>query len=117
MPYAGQGHAIAIEDSACLAECLSRATSISDIPRVLHAFETIRKPRVTHIGEFALFNAHAWQLPDGEEQRKRDDMLAKAPIFAAQNWDGKHVDEFPGLPPNPMYHPWMLGHDVVDYVS
>ncbi|KAH9209432.1 hypothetical protein DL95DRAFT_26040 [Leptodontidium sp. 2 PMI_412] len=117
MPYSGQGHAIAIEDSACLAQCLSRATSTLSIPDALHAFETIRKPRVTHMGEYALFNAHAWQLPDGEEQSRRDEMLARAPVFSAQNWDGSHIDEFPGLPPSPLYYPWMLGHDVVDYTK
>lgn len=117
MPFSGQGHAMAIEDCACLAECLSRTTSTSSIPDALRAFEAIRKPRNKHMGEYSLFNAHTWQLPDGEEQRRRDQRLAKAPMFIAQNWDGKHVDEFPGLPPNPLYYPWMLGHDVVDLVS
>lgn len=117
MPFSGQGHAMAIEDCACLAECLSRATSTSSIPDALRAFEAIRKPRNKHMGEYSLFNAHTWQLPDGEEQRRRDQRLAKAPMFVAQNWDGKHVDEFPGLPPSTLYYPWMLGHDVVDLVS
>ncbi|KAH7391208.1 FAD dependent oxidoreductase domain-containing protein [Cadophora sp. MPI-SDFR-AT-0126] len=115
MPYSGQGHAMAIEDSACLAECISRANSASSIPDALRAFETIRKPRNKHMADYALFNAHTWQLPDGEEQRRRDERLAKAPLFSARNWDGKHVDEFPGMPPSPSYYPWMLGHDVVDF--
>ncbi|KAK0123009.1 hypothetical protein ONS96_010022 [Cadophora gregata f. sp. sojae] len=117
MPYSGQGHAMAIEDCASLTECLSRATSTSAIPDAVRAFETIRKPRNKHMADYSVFNAHTWQLPDGEEQRRRDEMLAKAPLFGAQNWDGEHVDDFPGMPPNPLYYPWMLGHDVVDFVS
>ena len=108
---------MAVEDSACLAECLARAKNASDIPKALRAFETIRKPRTKLLGAFAERNAHIWQLPDGEEQLRRDDMIRKNPIFSTSNWDGKHVDEVPGLPPDPLFFPWMLAHDVVHFVS
>jgi len=108
---------MAVEDSACLAECLSRAKSTSDIPQALKAFEIIRKPRVNMIGALAERNEQTWQLPDGPGQQKRDEMMKKIPIGAAQDWDGKHIDEPPGLPPNPLFWPWIFGHDVIDFVS
>ncbi|KAE8451371.1 hypothetical protein EG329_004000 [Mollisiaceae sp. DMI_Dod_QoI] len=117
LPFSGQGHAMAIEDSICLAECLARAKSTSDIPKALEMFETIRKPRTMLVSEFGESMAHTWQLPDGEEQRKRDELFKKMPYFGTSNWDGKHVDELPGLPPDPLYFPYMLAHDVVDFVS
>jgi salicylate hydroxylase len=108
---------MAVEDSACLAECLARAKSTSDIAQALKAFEIIRKPRANMIGALAERNEQSWQLPDGPGQQKRDGMMKKIPMGAAQNWDGKHIDEPPGLPPNPLFWPWVYGHDVIDFVS
>ncbi|TVY83572.1 FAD-dependent monooxygenase OpS4 [Lachnellula suecica] len=116
-PFAAQGHAMAIEDGAALAECLARAKSTSEIPQVLKAFETIRKPRVHHIGALSQRNEHLWQLPDGEEQRKRDEGMRNIPMGAAPAWDRKHVDETPGFPPDPRFWPWLYGHDVIDFTN
>jgi hypothetical protein len=69
------------------------------------------------IGALAERNEQSWQLPDGPGQQKRDEMMKKIPMGAAQNWDGKHIDEPPGLPPNPLFWPWVYGHDVIDFVS
>lgn len=117
MPYSGQGHAMAVEDSIALAECLSRASSTSDIPRALHAFEAIRKPRTNYIANYSLFNCKMWQLPDGEAQCQRDANVRKSPMFGSLTWDGKHVDEVPGLPPDPLVFPYIMAYDVVDFVS
>lgn len=107
---------MAMEDSAALGECLARAKDASDIPQALRAFETIRKPRTSLLSEFALMNAHIWQLPDGEEQRQRDAMFKNRPMFSAAGWDGKHIDEVPATPRDPLFFAWMLGHDVVGFV-
>ncbi|PMD59614.1 FAD/NAD(P)-binding domain-containing protein [Hyaloscypha bicolor E] len=117
MPFSGQGHAMAIEDSAALSLCLARCTSTSSIPRALHAFEAIRKPRTTVLGKYSEHNARIWQLPDGPEQRERDERSRKSPFFIAPDWDGRHVDEVPGIPPDPLFFPYMLAHDVVAFVS
>ncbi|KAF8850698.1 FAD/NAD(P)-binding domain-containing protein [Acephala macrosclerotiorum] len=117
LPFSGEGHAMAIEDSICLAECLSRASSTSDIPKSLKMFETIRKPRTSLISAFGESMARTWQLPDGEEQRQRDEIYRKTPYFGTTGWDGKHVDELPGLPPDPLFFPYMLAHDVVDFTK
>ncbi|KAE9375886.1 FAD/NAD(P)-binding domain-containing protein [Stipitochalara longipes BDJ] len=117
MPFSGQGHAMAIEDSITLACCLSRCTNNSCIPRALHAFETIRKPRTTLLSHYAEDNARLFQLPDGQEQRERDARYRKIPFYSAPGWDGRHVDEVPGLPPDPLFFPYLLAHDVVAFVK
>jgi salicylate hydroxylase len=45
LPTLGMGAAQCIEDSACLALCLDAANSLSDLPKILIAYQTIRKPR------------------------------------------------------------------------
>lgn len=45
LPYMAQGAAVSIEDGAALAECPDRAESVSDLQRLLSAFEVIRKTR------------------------------------------------------------------------
>lgn len=108
---------MAIEDSVCLAECLATAESASDIPKALKVYEAIRKPRTKLISDFGESMAHTWQLPDGEEQKKRDEIYRQTPYFATSNWDGKHVDDLPGLPPDPLFFPYLLAHDVIEFVS
>jgi salicylate hydroxylase len=108
---------MAIEDSVCLAKCLSRCAGTSDIPRALHAFEAIRKPRTSHLGLFAIEMARVYQLPDGEDQQKRDESFRTTPFFSSSDWDGKHVDDVPGMPPDPLFFPYVLAHDVIDFVS
>lgn len=108
---------MAIEDSICLAECLSCASSTSDIPNALKLFEKIRKPRTSLISAFGEGMARTWQLPDGPEQETRDEIYRKTPYFGTTGWDGKHIDKLPGLPPDPLFFPYMLAHDVVDFVS
>jgi salicylate hydroxylase len=61
--------------------------------------------------------AHMWTLPDGEEQRQRDMMFKTRPMFSAGGWDGKHIDEVPATPKDPLFFAWMLAHDVVDFVG
>jgi hypothetical protein len=112
-----KGHAMAIEDSVTLSLCFARCKDASSIPRALHAFEAIRKPRTTLLGKYAEHNAHIWQLPDGPEQRERDTRLRKTPFFIAPDFNGRHVDEVPGITPDPLFFPYMLAHDVVAFVS
>jgi salicylate hydroxylase len=38
-------------------------------------------------------------------------------MFGTSSWDGKHVDEAPGFPPDPLFFPYVLAHDVIDFVS
>jgi salicylate hydroxylase len=107
---------MAMEDSAALGECLARAKDIKNIPQAVRAFEIIRKPRTKILSDYGVMNAHMWQLPDGEEQRQRDQMIKNRPLFSAGGWDGKHIDKVPDTPKDSLFFAWMLAHDVVDFV-
>src|SRR4051812_6858068 len=72
-----QGAATAVEDGAVLAECLSHATSTSDIPKALHAYEKIRRPRAELIQATALITGQYKAMPDGLAQVKRDERMAQ----------------------------------------
>ena len=53
-----------IEDSASLALCLERAETLADIPKVLSAYETIRKPRTEWCIKKGRQNARMLHMPD-----------------------------------------------------
>jgi salicylate hydroxylase len=96
LPYMAQGAAVSIEDGAALAECLDRAESVSDLQRLLSAFEMIRKPRCETISKSALANADVWHLPDGPAQQGRDRKMgkidekeAKQDTGIVDKWSGK----------------------------
>ena len=108
---------MAMEDGVSLAVCLSRCSSVADIPHALQSFEAIRKPRTKMLATHAKVNAHLWQLSDGEEQQKRDEMMKNLPLWSSAGWDGKHVDDIPESPMDASFNAWVLGHDVVDFVS
>ncbi|KAH8709500.1 FAD-dependent monooxygenase OpS4 [Beauveria bassiana] len=74
LPFAAQGAASSIEDSACLAECITRISSIS---KATAAFEAIRKPRTTYISKAGRLNMKFSHLPQGPEQEARDAALIK----------------------------------------
>ncbi|KAM3495637.1 hypothetical protein MY3957_001005 [Beauveria namnaoensis] len=74
LPFAAQGVASSIEDSACLAECITRISSIS---HATAAFEAIRKPRTTYISKAGRLNMKFSHLPQGPEQEARDAALIK----------------------------------------
>jgi len=115
---AHQGGASSIEDAACLAECLDRATSTSDFHRVLKAYEAIRKPRVEWISAIATFNCQSWHMPDGPDQQQRDERVGARPSgLTNEGWDGTHVDDPPSSLFGPLTFPYLDGHNVFDYVS
>ncbi|OAA51043.1 Salicylate hydroxylase [Beauveria brongniartii RCEF 3172] len=74
LPFAAQGAGSSIEDSACLAECITRSSSIS---KATAAFEAIRKPRTTYISKAGRLNMKFSHMPHGPEQEARDAALAK----------------------------------------
>lgn len=69
-PHAAQGSAMAIEDAAVLAECLSHFAG--DIAAAANSYQAIRMPRVRRIADIARDNGGVFVLPDGPEQEARD---------------------------------------------
>lgn len=71
-PLAGQGAAMSIEDAAVLGECLDKFREPVALSTVLKNFEALRRPRAERVAELARGNAVVTTLPDGEEQKMRD---------------------------------------------
>ena len=96
---------------------LSLAESALDISKALQTFESFRKPRFVILAKYCPHNAYLWQLPGRPEQKARDTRIRKMPIFGTSSWDGKYVDEVPGLPLDPLFFPYVMAYDVIDFIS
>ncbi|PYH87412.1 FAD/NAD(P)-binding domain-containing protein [Aspergillus ellipticus CBS 707.79] len=87
LPYVAQGAAQAIEDAGVLACVLSLT---EDIDSALAVYERVRKERAEKIQKSAAVTRKALHLPDGEEQRKRDEAIrgpGKNPdLWADHDW-------------------------------
>jgi len=78
LPYRAQGAAMAIEDGAVLGNLLSRISHISQLRPLLQAYQDLRLPRTAAVQESSRLNQHIFHLPDGPEQRKRDESMRRA---------------------------------------
>jgi len=70
--------------------------------------------------ELSRVSMSKWHLPDGEQQRQRDDFWKSrgSPKSAAgKEWDGKHVDVPPTEFTDPLLQPYFRGHKTVEFVS
>jgi salicylate hydroxylase len=73
LPFMAQGAAQALEDGATLTACLTQGP---DIPEALRLYETRRQPRASRIQAMSTENKTRFHLPDGPEQRERDERMA-----------------------------------------
>ncbi|KAK9449631.1 3-hydroxybenzoate 6-hydroxylase-like protein [Limtongia smithiae] len=125
VPFLAQGAAMALEDGVTLAECLDRAHSKADIPKLMHLYEKIRKARCTRVQLGSMQNGDVWHLADGPEQQNRDSLMAAE---EAKRVEGAKVErkipepsmEIPSYNlKNPLFwsddefQPWLFGHDAV----
>jgi len=90
LPYRAQGAAIAIEDAAVIGALFSYVSSISQVPALLHAYEDLRLPRATATQESSRLNQKIFHLPDGPDQRARDDAMRTA---MAAELEGKPIPD------------------------
>jgi salicylate hydroxylase len=106
-PYLAQGLAMAVEDGAILAECLARAETVDQIPMVLRAHETIRKPRADKVKAASEQSGVEKHYPDAEQQEKKNALMKTALNSETPNIDAKKI------------HPanWLVGLDVRGHVS
>jgi len=70
-PFMGQGAAMAIEDGAVLAACLT-AAGTEDPAQTLQRYERLRRPRVTRLQAMSRANKTRFHMPDGPAQEARD---------------------------------------------
>jgi salicylate hydroxylase len=83
-PFYGQGAAQAIEDAAALARYLSGDSA--DPSAALRRYQAARIPRTTRLQEVSHARGHLNHLPDGPDQRARDQAFAAADALAANAW-------------------------------
>jgi salicylate hydroxylase len=74
LPHLSQGAAMAIEDGAVLAECLSRvpATDADTLSRALKTYEVIRKEYTTSMVDLAAYSGRTLHLGEGKAREERD---------------------------------------------
>jgi salicylate hydroxylase len=87
-PFYGQGAAQAIEDAAALARCLARESE--DPIAALRRYEAARIPRTTRLQEVSHARGDLNHLPDGPDQRARDEAFARADALEANAWIYAH---------------------------
>lgn len=109
-PFLAQGAAMATEDAAALAECISRASGAEDLAAVTKAYERSRRWRCEIISAQSRRSGEMLHVPDGEEQENRDLKMAGKPF--TDFWD---VDVGPLI--EPRFREFMYGHNVIEHVS
>jgi salicylate hydroxylase len=75
-PHVGMGYAMGVEDAVALTRMLGHVrpdNKQQDIPKILKAFERLRRPRVDKIAKNAWEMGHVNTLPDGPAQTARDE--------------------------------------------
>jgi salicylate hydroxylase len=87
-PFYGQGAAQAIEDAAALARYLSQdaAAERADPAAALRRYEAARIPRTSRLQEVSHARGRLNHLPDGPDQRERDQAFASTDALAANAW-------------------------------
>jgi salicylate hydroxylase len=113
VPFLAQGAAQAIEDGACLAECLDRVKSLSDLPEYLEAYEEIRKPRAERVQKGTRDSSLIWHMHDGPEQEARDKAFSYMDLDTR---DEQFEEELEKANPNSLsgkkFQQWLFGYDV-----
>jgi salicylate hydroxylase len=77
LPYAAQGASQSVEDAAVLATVLTTVLADGpDVPAALLRYEELRRPRTARVQEMSRGNGVRFHLPDGPDQRARDEVMA-----------------------------------------
>lgn len=100
-----QGANSSIEDGAVLGMVLAALSNKAQLPRALSLYEQLRKKRGEAIVRETFAQQHDFHMPDGEEQRKRDQLMLST--------IGKQIDcKFPSRWQCPIVQPWLYGYDA-----
>ncbi|KAJ7134311.1 hypothetical protein C8R44DRAFT_662685 [Mycena epipterygia] len=86
LPFGGQGAALAIEDAAVLGSLLSNIGQISEVPELLHMYETLRRQRCSDAQTAARINGITLHAADGPTQQARDQSLKQTMKWGAGNF-------------------------------
>ena len=122
IPHSASGGNSAIEDGACIGECLHYASKCNkSIADATAAFETIRKPRVERM-QLASHDGYGFLSAGGEGKEQRDAFLG-ALVKANEEELKLPVEERKKKPlppadmnapfPTPPYLQWLYGYDAI----
>ena len=116
-PHAASGAATTLEDAEVLGQCIAACESLSGLKVAAQSYELIRKTRCERIQDIARQNATAFSMPDGPQQRSRDERLRRA-MFAVESELGQTTDlKIPTADmmapfPSPPVVMWLYGYDA-----
>jgi salicylate hydroxylase len=85
LPFLAQGANQAIEDAVILTACL-RDMDRTQVPEALQRYQRFRHGRVTQLQEGARQQGKTLHLPDGDEQRQRDDGMHNTHHLRQAEW-------------------------------
>ncbi|GAM41918.1 hypothetical protein TCE0_042r15422 [Talaromyces pinophilus] len=102
-PYMAQGAAMGIEDAGALGTLLEHIKDLSDLPKLLHTYERIRKPRALEIRRRSEAFKHVYTLPDGPQQEERDTALLHE----------KPREGWANFLSDPVMRPYVYEYDIV----
>ncbi|KIW67385.1 hypothetical protein PV04_06644 [Phialophora macrospora] len=102
MPYMAQGAAQATEDAATLQAALREHDNLHD---ALHAYQTQRLPRATHIAKNTRILQAWWHLYDGPERDRRDQLIRQDNLDNPFFWANSTRLE------------WLFGHDATKLIK
>jgi salicylate hydroxylase len=97
LPFLGQGAAQAFEDAAMLASCLAGGQENPAL--ALRRYDSARIDRASRVQQGSHARADYNHLPDGPQQRARDEALRAADPLAANAWIYAH-DPFARIDPD-----------------
>lgn len=88
LPFFAQGANQAVEDAASLAVCLAAAgpDGLAEPRRTLEHYQRVRLERTGEIQTISRRNTAMLHLPDGPDQRERDQHLAETADPRGQDW-------------------------------
>ncbi|RFU31812.1 hypothetical protein B7463_g4514, partial [Scytalidium lignicola] len=104
--HMAQGAATSMEDGAFLARCIAKVVEGKmQVSEAVQIYEEERMPKAYHKQQVSFINGAIWQLPDGPEQRARDEAMAP-------ELEGKHFIRSSNLYGDPQTVLDVYGYDV-----
>ena len=116
-PHAASGAATTLEDAEVLGHCVASCESLSEMQVFAQTYEAVRKTRCERVQEIARQNATVFSMPDGPQQRSRDERLRQA-MLALEKDLGQTTNLKIPTPdmmapfPSPPVVMWLYGYDA-----
>lgn len=116
-PHAASGAATTLEDAEVLGHCIASCESLDDLKVSAQMYEAIRRKRCERIQEIARQNATTFSMPDGTQQRSRDERLRQAMLALEKELGQTRNLKIPTADmmapfPSPPVVMWLYGYDA-----